>query len=128
MNSQKSFMFWGLLLLSMTLEWSGSSCWFPPPSKGTREYMHNMEKELSSLRKKYLEQKDPVVQQLQVLVDSFTKSQQQILQANQELIQRTVSQQMDAYQATVQVVWGMYWLKGINCVFNLNNQLAILVW
>jgi len=70
--------------------------------KGTREYMHNMEKELSSLRKKYLEQKDPVVQQLQVLVDSFSKSQQQILQANQELIQRTVSQQMDAYHATVQ--------------------------
>merc|ERR1712142_265495 len=70
--------------------------------KGTREYMHNMEKELSCLRKKYLEQKDPVVQQLQIMVDSFANSQQQILQANQELIQRTINQQIDAYHTTIQ--------------------------
>ena len=65
-----------------------------------------MEKELSTLRKKYLDQKDPVVQQLQLMVDSFAKSQQQILQANQELIQRTINQQMEAYHANVQVAEG----------------------
>ena len=68
--------------------------------------MHNMEKELNGLRKKYLDQKDPVVEQLQAMVDAFANSQQQMLQANQDLIQRTVNQQMEAYNASMQVSTG----------------------
>ena len=73
------------------------------PIQGTREYMHNMEKELNGLRKKYLDQKDPVVEQLQAMVDAFANSQQQMLQANQDHIQRTINQQMEAYNASMQV-------------------------
>ena len=65
-----------------------------------------MEKELNGLRKKYLDQKDPVVEQLQAMVDAFANSQQQMLQANQDLIQRTVNQQMEAYNASMQVSTG----------------------
>lgn len=71
--------------------------------KGTKEYTHNMERELNNLRKKYLDQKDPIVHQLQTMVDSFAASQQQILQANQELIQRTINQQMEHYNNAIQV-------------------------
>ena len=62
-----------------------------------------MERELNNLRKKYLDQKDPIVHQLQTMVDSFAASQQQILQANQELIQRTINQQMEHYNNAIQV-------------------------
>ena len=62
-----------------------------------------MERELNSLRKKYLDQRDPIVHQLQTMVDSFATSQQQILQANQELIQRTINLQMEQYHNAVQV-------------------------
>ena len=77
--------------------------------QGTKEYMHNMEKELNGLRKKYLDQKDPIVHQLQTMVDSFATSQQQILQANQELIQRTINQQMDHYHNIAQVCGFQWW-------------------
>jgi flagellar hook-associated protein FlgK len=65
--------------------------------------MHNMEKELTNIRKKHLEQRDPIVQQLQGLIENFNKSQAQLVQSNQDMIQRTINQQLEKLNLSVQV-------------------------